>query len=269
MGWYTSLIVLVVAVAAAAVLTPDAMVPTIRPRCQAQRCSAVSVALMRSSSNLLPSGPFTHFQLPYGRGAKPNVPFLSPTVFAALRFVHVLCCPVALTLFSSTLCPSSPLPHAAAIPRQAQRPLPLAHGVRSAALRPPAIPRQTQRPLPLADSVGSAALRPRAVLLRGSGASVWVTFFAGVIMFRHLPRHTFGSIQGRLFPAYFRLMALSSALSALALKLTLKPRRCCCRCHALIASFPTQIMQGRHGIEEQGGIKDEAGDFWDVSKVLL
>ncbi|CAI5494796.1 unnamed protein product [Closterium sp. Naga37s-1] len=112
MGWYTSLIVLVVAVAAAAVLSPDAM-------------------------------------LPYR--TKPNTPFLSPTAFAALRFAHVLCCSVAL------------------------------------------------------------------------GASVWVTFFAGVIMFRHLPRHTFGSIQGRLFPAYFRLVALCSALSALALKLTLNP----------------------------------------------
>ncbi|CAI5976116.1 unnamed protein product [Closterium sp. NIES-64] len=392
MGWYTSLIVLVVAVAAAAVLTPDAMVraslasrlsslsshsslivhrasrtrrldarargpppsplplfsllpytaacvtrfsltaplpciahvvpdamvPTIRPRCQAQRCSAVSVALMRSSSNLLPSGPFTHFQLPYGRGAKPNVPFLSPTVFAALRFVHVLCCPVALTLFSSTLCPSSPLPHAAAIPRQAQRPLPLAHGVRSAALRPravllrgsdvpslfpfslsssilPSLPSSLQLPYrakpnaPFLSPTALAVLRFAHVLCCSValGASVWVTFFAGVIMFRHLPRHTFGSIQGRLFPAYFRLMALSSALSALALKLTLNPAAAAAAGEAagsgagglqqvqllllvaalsaallnllLFEPITTKIMRERHSIEKEAGIGQEVG----------
>ncbi|CAI5521938.1 unnamed protein product [Closterium sp. Naga37s-1] len=180
MGWYTSLIVLVVAVAAAAVLTPDAM-------------------------------------LPYR--AKPSAPFLSPTAFAALRFVHVLCCSVAL------------------------------------------------------------------------GASVWVTFFAGVIMFRHLPRHTFGSIQGRLFPAYFRLMALSSALSALALKLTLNPAAAAAAGEAageaagsgagglqqvqlllllaalsaallnllLFEPITTKIMRERHRIEKEAGIGQEVG----------
>ncbi|CAI5950651.1 unnamed protein product [Closterium sp. NIES-65] len=176
MGWYTSLIVLVVAVAAAAVLTPDAM-------------------------------------LPYR--AKPNAPFLSPTALAVLRFAHVLCCSVAL------------------------------------------------------------------------GASVWVTFFAGVIMFRHLPRHTFGSIQGRLFPAYFRLMALSSALSALALKLTLNPAAAAAAGEAagsgagglqqvqllllvaalsaallnllLFEPITTKIMRERHRVEKEAGIGQEVG----------
>ncbi|CAI5489021.1 unnamed protein product, partial [Closterium sp. Naga37s-1] len=148
--------------------------------------------------------------LPYGHASPTGAPFLSPPAGPALRFVHVLCCSVAL------------------------------------------------------------------------GASVWVTFFAGVIMFRHLPRHTFGSIQGRLFPAYFRLMALCSALSALALKLTLNPTAAAAAAGAgglqqvqlllllaalsaallnllLFEPITTKIMRERHRIEKEAGIGQEVG----------
>ncbi|XP_014726071.1 PREDICTED: transmembrane protein 205 [Sturnus vulgaris] len=37
------------------------------------------------------------------------------------------------------------------------------------------------------------------------GMQVWVTFVAGFVMSRHLPRHTFGSIQRELFPYYFHI----------------------------------------------------------------
>ncbi|GJP36655.1 hypothetical protein CLOM_g21140 [Closterium sp. NIES-68] len=172
MGWYTSLIVLVVAVAVAAVLTPNSM-------------------------------------LPYGAKPTDATP-LTPSAGAALRFVHVLCSSVA------------------------------------------------------------------------TGASVWVTFFAGVIMFRHLPRHTFGRIQGRLFPAYFRLVALTSALAALALKLRLSwaasgaAEAAGALQHVqlllllaalsgallnllLLEPITTKIMQERHRIEKEAGIGEEVG----------
>ena len=32
------------------------------------------------------------------------------------------------------------------------------------------------------------------------GATIWTTFIAGVIMFKNLPRQTFGKIQSKLFP---------------------------------------------------------------------
>ncbi|NXY00805.1 TM205 protein, partial [Pteruthius melanotis] len=37
------------------------------------------------------------------------------------------------------------------------------------------------------------------------GMQVWVTFVAGFVMSKHLPRHTFGSIQRQLFPYYFHI----------------------------------------------------------------
>ncbi|PCH33360.1 hypothetical protein WOLCODRAFT_135081 [Wolfiporia cocos MD-104 SS10] len=48
------------------------------------------------------------------------------------------------------------------------------------------------------------------------GMSIWVTFFAGTIAFRTLPRHQFGALQHRIFPVYFVIsIALSSGLLAL------------------------------------------------------
>ncbi|NWV15395.1 TM205 protein, partial [Ptilonorhynchus violaceus] len=37
------------------------------------------------------------------------------------------------------------------------------------------------------------------------GMQVWVTFVAGFVMSRNLPRHTFGLIQRELFPYYFHI----------------------------------------------------------------
>eukprot|EP00898_Chlorokybus_atmophyticus_P002914 jgi/Chlat1/3623/Chrsp237S03613 len=41
------------------------------------------------------------------------------------------------------------------------------------------------------------------------GTSVYTTFIAGIVMFRNLPRQTFGKLQARLFPRYFQLNAAS------------------------------------------------------------
>ena len=45
------------------------------------------------------------------------------------------------------------------------------------------------------------------------GCSVWVSFIAGIIMFQNLPRHTFGRLQSKLFPAYFLFSAVAIALA--------------------------------------------------------
>lgn len=44
------------------------------------------------------------------------------------------------------------------------------------------------------------------------GMSVWNSFFAGTIAYRALPRHQFGALQHRIFPAYFLSSILLSAL---------------------------------------------------------
>jgi hypothetical protein len=45
------------------------------------------------------------------------------------------------------------------------------------------------------------------------GTQLWVTFFAGVTMYKVLPRHTFGLVQSKLFPKYFLLGGVLSTLS--------------------------------------------------------
>ncbi|XXG84402.1 hypothetical protein AAC387_Pa10g1923 [Persea americana] len=47
----------------------------------------------------------------------------------------------------------------------------------------------------------------------GFGAALWVTFIGGIIMFKHLPRHQFGNLQSKMFPAYFTLVGVCSAVS--------------------------------------------------------
>ncbi|TKW02383.1 hypothetical protein SEVIR_8G239900v4 [Setaria viridis] len=48
------------------------------------------------------------------------------------------------------------------------------------------------------------------------GAGLWVAFIGGTIMFKYLPRHQFGSLQGKMFPAYFMLISACSAISVAA-----------------------------------------------------
>ena len=40
------------------------------------------------------------------------------------------------------------------------------------------------------------------------GCSMWVTFVAGLVMFKSLPRHVFGKLQAKLFPKYFQFSIL-------------------------------------------------------------
>ncbi|KAL0916311.1 hypothetical protein M5K25_013812 [Dendrobium thyrsiflorum] len=45
------------------------------------------------------------------------------------------------------------------------------------------------------------------------GAALWVTFIGGIIMFKNLPRHQFGNLQSKMFPAYFTLVSVCAASS--------------------------------------------------------
>uniref|UniRef100_A0A5B7AV24 TMEM205-like domain-containing protein n=1 Tax=Davidia involucrata TaxID=16924 RepID=A0A5B7AV24_DAVIN len=45
------------------------------------------------------------------------------------------------------------------------------------------------------------------------GAALWVTFIGGIIMFKNLPRHQFGNLQSKMFPAYFGMVGVCCAIS--------------------------------------------------------
>ncbi|XP_058188383.1 uncharacterized protein LOC131305350 [Rhododendron vialii] len=44
------------------------------------------------------------------------------------------------------------------------------------------------------------------------GAALWVTFIGGIIMFKNLPRHQFGNLQSKMFPAYFAMVGVCCAV---------------------------------------------------------
>ncbi|KAL2934808.1 hypothetical protein RDABS01_017927 [Bienertia sinuspersici] len=45
------------------------------------------------------------------------------------------------------------------------------------------------------------------------GAALWATFIGGIIMFKNLPRHQFGNLQSKMFPAYFTLVGVCCGVS--------------------------------------------------------
>ncbi|XP_007526029.2 transmembrane protein 205 [Erinaceus europaeus] len=50
---------------------------------------------------------------------------------------------------------------------------------------------------------GVVAVVHLLVLSGAWGMQVWMTFASGFLLFRNLPRHTFGLVQSKLFPFYF------------------------------------------------------------------
>ncbi|CAH1241809.1 TMEM205 [Branchiostoma lanceolatum] len=108
------------------------------------------------------------------------------------------------------------------------------------------------------------------------GTQTWVTFVAGLTMFHNLPRHTFGHIQGHLFPKYF---TMGSVLSLVAMVTYMYEH-----CHgdmtthqkietgvlvavfvsallnaALIGPISLEIMTQQYMIEKEHGHGDEIG----------
>ncbi|XP_019429152.1 PREDICTED: transmembrane protein 205-like [Lupinus angustifolius] len=108
------------------------------------------------------------------------------------------------------------------------------------------------------------------------GAALWVTFIGGIIMFKNLPRHQFGNLQSKMFPAYFSLVGVCCAISVASFGYL----------HPWKTSSPTQrfqlgfllsafafnltnlvvftpmtieMMKQRHKVERENNIGDEVG----------
>ncbi|PKI70282.1 transmembrane protein 205 [Punica granatum] len=108
------------------------------------------------------------------------------------------------------------------------------------------------------------------------GAALWVTFIGGIIMFKNLPRHMFGNLQSKMFPAYFALVGACCAVS-LASFGYLHPWKSASTTEKyqlgfLASSFAfdlanllvftpmtIQMMKQRHKIEREANIGEEIG----------
>ncbi|KAL9262667.1 Transmembrane protein 205-like protein [Drosera capensis] len=108
------------------------------------------------------------------------------------------------------------------------------------------------------------------------GAALWVTFIGGIIMFKNLPRHQFGNLQSKMFPAYFSMVGVSCAVSVAAFGY-LHPWKAAGAAERyqlvfLVASFlcnlanlfvftpmTIQTMKQRHKVEREQNIGDEIG----------
>eukprot|EP00245_Coleochaete_scutata_P000917 TRINITY_DN1110_c0_g1_i1.p1 TRINITY_DN1110_c0_g1~~TRINITY_DN1110_c0_g1_i1.p1 ORF type:complete len:225 (-),score=30.34 TRINITY_DN1110_c0_g1_i1:317-991(-) len=108
------------------------------------------------------------------------------------------------------------------------------------------------------------------------GVSLWVTFIGGIIMFKNLQRHMFGSLQAKLFPAYFRVETAGAAIclgvfallhpwssASTAERLQTGALGLTVTCHLLnlVILEPTtvKVMRERHKIEKEAGIGTEIG----------
>ncbi|CAD6252382.1 unnamed protein product [Miscanthus lutarioriparius] len=132
--------------------------------------------------------------------------------------------------------------------------------------------------LPLGGSGAAAAARLVHVLSFATawGAGLWVTFIGGIVMFKYLPRHQFGSLQGKMFPAYFMLISACSAISVAAFAY-LHPWKTAstieryqlgflisalgCNLSNLLVFTPmtVEMMMKRHKMEKDLGIGTEVG----------
>lgn len=108
------------------------------------------------------------------------------------------------------------------------------------------------------------------------GTSLWASFIGGIIMFKNLPRHQFGNLQAKLFPAYFKLLIVCCSLCVSAMATTHPwmgaTKRERLQIVALGVSLFTvvvnllvfqpltvKIMRQRHKIEKDEGIGAEVG----------
>nr|GME09858.1 transmembrane protein 205 [Ipomoea batatas] len=108
------------------------------------------------------------------------------------------------------------------------------------------------------------------------GAALWVTFIGGIIMFKNLPRHQFGNLQSKMFPAYFTLVGVCCAVSVAAFGY-MHPWKTATSAEKYQIGFilgafafnlsnlfvftpmTIQMMKQRHKIERESNIGDEVG----------
>ncbi|XP_062183525.1 uncharacterized protein LOC133887553 isoform X1 [Phragmites australis] len=67
-----------------------------------------------------------------------------------------------------------------------------------------------------ADTVTTAKLAHLLSFATSWGAALWASFIGGIIMLKNLPRHQFGNLQSKMFPAYFTLISACAAISVAA-----------------------------------------------------
>lgn len=108
------------------------------------------------------------------------------------------------------------------------------------------------------------------------GTSLWASFIGGIIMFKNLPRHQFGNLQAKMFPAYFKLLMVCCSLCVSAMATTHPwmgaTKRERLQIVALGVSLLTvvvnllvfqpltvKIMKQRHKIEKDEGVGTEVG----------
>ncbi|GAB2298367.1 hypothetical protein Dimus_032433 [Dionaea muscipula] len=108
------------------------------------------------------------------------------------------------------------------------------------------------------------------------GTALWVGFIGGIIMFNNLPRHQFGNLQSKMFPAYFSLVGVSCAVSVAAFgylhpwtsstvaekyQLGFLVSSFLCNLTNLFIFTPMtiQVMKQRHKVEREHSIGDEIG----------
>ncbi|KAG1365281.1 transmembrane protein [Cocos nucifera] len=108
------------------------------------------------------------------------------------------------------------------------------------------------------------------------GVSVWVTFIGGIITFKNLPRHQFGNLQSKMFPAYFMVLSVCAAISVAAFAY-LYPWKSASPLERYQLGFllsalgfnlsnlfvftpmTTEIMMKRHKVERELSIGEEVG----------
>ena len=121
------------------------------------------------------------------------------------------------------------------------------------------------------------------------GCSIWVSFVGGIIMFKNLPRHVFGRLQSKLFPAYFKFSTVMVTLAILsAAPITMDGTQSCVNpsinqnCHSRSHWIPieliiiistvllnlfvlepktTRVMYLRHAVEKRLGTGHEVGQL--------
>ncbi|XVF72720.1 hypothetical protein PTKIN_Ptkin12aG0142900 [Pterospermum kingtungense] len=108
------------------------------------------------------------------------------------------------------------------------------------------------------------------------GAALWVTFIGGIIMFKYLPRHQFGNLQSKMFPAYFSTVGVCCAITVAAFGY-LHPWKSATTMEKyqlgfLVSAFAfnltnlvvftpmtVEMMKQRHKVEKEQNIGDEIG----------
>ncbi|KAI6674550.1 hypothetical protein NL676_002456 [Syzygium grande] len=82
------------------------------------------------------------------------------------------------------------------------------------------------------------------------GAALWVTFIGVTIMFRNLPRHQFGNLQSKMFPAYYLMLAVCCAISVASFGYL----HACMEVIIHNREVPARMMKQRHRVEEEDEI---------------